>query len=333
MSVVLFHCQSFESLAVCLTVSGFGVDHHQHLVFQCWPVSAVCVSVWPGVSGVWCWPPSAACVSVLAGVGSMCFSLAWCQWCLVLTTISLCFGVGQCQQRVFQCWPVSGGVLPGGVLPGVSGVLVLTTISLCFGVGQCQQHVFQSCLVSVVFWCWPPSAPCVSVLAGVGCQQCVSVLPGVSGVLVFSTISTLCFSVGRCQQCVFQSCLVSVLLTSISGLCFSVDPREGRVPGLWSRLLAGCRHVPLPGGLDHDLALSAQRRQRRPAAFVPQAGQSAHRGPQRPARPHAGLHRAPRAGHAQLQRSTARWLPGVGAGEGGGGQGMGGVHKGACWQN
>ena len=143
---------------------------------------------------VWCWPPSAACVSVLAGVGSMCFSLAWCQWCLVLTTISLCFGVGQCQQRVFQ-----------------------------------------SCLVSVVFWCWPPSAPCVSVLAGVRCQQCVSVLPGVSGVLVFSTISTLCFSVGRCQQCVFQSCLVSVVfwcfppsapcvsvLAGVSNVCFSL---------------------------------------------------------------------------------------------------------------
>ena len=29
-----------------------GVDHHQHLVFQCWQVSTVCVSVLPGVSGV-----------------------------------------------------------------------------------------------------------------------------------------------------------------------------------------------------------------------------------------------------------------------------------------
>ena len=38
MSVVLFHCQPFESLAVCFSVWCFGVDHHQWLVLQCWPV-------------------------------------------------------------------------------------------------------------------------------------------------------------------------------------------------------------------------------------------------------------------------------------------------------
>ena len=118
----------------CLVSAVFGVDHHQ-LVFWCWPVSAACVSVLPGVSGVLVLTTiSGLCFSV-GGFHSVRFSLAWCQQCLVLTTISLCFSVVWCQQCVYQSCLVS---------------TVLTTISLCFSVGRCR--------VSTV---------CVSVLPGV----------------------------------------------------------------------------------------------------------------------------------------------------------------------